>query len=141
MEKDKQMKIDLELAEAMRDELVKKCNTYTRRNKELESKISEIREEYETKLNEMQKSLDERNSDNEKLLKDLNNERIRANKVRGKMDDLWSFLSKAYNVLALSAKRRGDVDTHSAVTSADLIAIIFSRDFPDHFLFNVFPLK
>lgn len=57
VERDKRLKMELDLARSLKDELLRKCNMYTRSNKDLEKKVTDIKEEQEKLRKELEEQL------------------------------------------------------------------------------------
>lgn len=96
MSKDKQMKIDLDLALANEKELINKLGTYQKVIKQLNEKIETDEKKIEFYKSEMEKKIEEQNEAIDSLKLEL--KRIGDKKMAedSQLDEMWIFISSSY---------------------------------------------
>lgn len=156
VERDRKLKMELDLANSLREELLKKCNAYTRTNRELEKKVAEGKEEQEKALKALQDEYAAKLEEAEDLKSQLLKERVRNNQKTNKVvslrllrtmtsdfslifyciqqDELWFFLSRAYQILGVSKKAANLPEEQTADFYSKVLYELFkhlSVKFPD----------
>lgn len=116
LEKDRKMKIDLDLSNQMNDELTLKLNLSERKMKAMRGEVDAVKDEIEQIKAECEGKLKAKDVDIDELSKKLHRMHQSSVRTSENLDDMWHFLSKHFQRLKLAhPEYQSKVESHEDI--------------------------